>query len=338
MLQTLLMPPTLLALSPPRVPCDTTPAMLRTNASVCAALEGLRAAPLEIGFAAPPAAIPAATPALPASDSQPGAKPPDSTSAGAPPAPGGDAGDQTIVVSAHRYKGWTADPLAGPNKLSFSVMVKSDDLVVAPAMRVYTHVLPKPLRDGLHNLVNLLEEPTVFVNDLLQLHPGRAAKTLARTAINLTMGWGGLFDVSAKAFKMPYRANGFADTMGYYGVKPGPYLVAPLFGPTTVRDLAGRLMDLSLLPMVAGKPFNKPTFGTVRGLIATLDYRAVTDADFQKIRAAGNPYLAYKRWYLTSRQAEIDALKGHKIQMLPVPPVVAPPSAMPPPDRPPPQP
>ena len=72
---------------------------------------------------------------------------------------------------------------------------------------------------------------------------GKAFETLGRLAINSTVGVGGLFDVAGKKADLPYRRNGFANTLGYYGVKPGAYLFLPLIGPTTVRDLVGGAID-----------------------------------------------------------------------------------------------
>ena len=93
----------------------------------------------------------------------------------------------------------------------------------------------------------------------MQLKPRKSLETLGRFAINSTAGIAGLFDVSKnRPINLPRRVNGFAYTLGYYGVKPGPYMYLPLIGPTTVRDLVGRVGDISLLPVVVGGPFSDP--------------------------------------------------------------------------------
>src|SRR3546814_5937005 len=66
--------------------------------------------------------------------------------------------------------------------------------------------------------------PVNFLNFLLQFKIGKAAETLGRFVVNTTFGVGGLVDVAkTKPFNLPYRRNGFANTLGFYGVEPGPY-------------------------------------------------------------------------------------------------------------------
>src|SRR3546814_2534491 len=74
---------------------------------------------------------------------------------------------------------------------------------------------------------------------------GKALETVGRFAINSTIGAAGVFDVAKKApINLPYRSNGFANTLGFYGVEPGPYFFLPLVGPTTLRDMVGDGIDL----------------------------------------------------------------------------------------------
>ncbi|MCE3590054.1 VacJ family lipoprotein, partial [Escherichia coli] len=102
---------------------------------------------------------------------------------------------------------------------------------------------------GIRNFFNNLSEPVSFLNFMLQIKPGRAAETVARFAVNTTVGVGGVIDVARrKPFRRPRRPNGFANTLGFYGVKPGPFLFLPLIGPTTVRDLVGLSIDRMVLP------------------------------------------------------------------------------------------
>ena len=132
------------------------------------------------------------------------------------------------------------DPLNKANEISYAAVQKMDAAVVRPVSLAYKHGLPKPVRDGLHNFLENLHQPDVAINYLLQLKPGKAIETVARFGINTTIGIAGLFDIAKrKPFNLPDRHNGLADTLGYYGVKPGPFLYLPLLGPTTVRDLFG---------------------------------------------------------------------------------------------------
>ncbi|MDI1295677.1 MAG: VacJ family lipoprotein, partial [bacterium] len=154
-------------------------------------------------------------------------------------APGGEPVQPDIVVTASSGKG-VSDPLAGVNAASFDAAQAVDAAIVGPVALAYKTKVPEPVRNGLRNFLYNLREPSIFVNYLLQLKPGKAAETVGRFAVNSTIGVAGLFDFAKRRpFHLPRRPNGFADTFGYYGIRTGPYLFLPLFGPTTVRDLIG---------------------------------------------------------------------------------------------------
>ena len=217
-----------------------------------------------------------------------------------------------IVVTAHQST--PGDPIEVVNEKSFVVVQAVDRLIIGPVAVGYTRAVPKPVRSGLHNVINNLDEPIVFVNFILQLKPGKALETLARLAINSTIGVAGLMDVAKnKPFNLPRRSNGFADTLGYYGVKPGPYLFLPVIGSTTLRDMLGRSVDLLVLPTSVGRPFNQPAFTLSRGTLSSLDERADFDEQLHKLRdESANPYAAVRDYYLRKREAEIDVLKGKR--------------------------
>lgn len=219
---------------------------------------------------------------------------------------------EDIVVTAQPTP--KEDPLKQANEVTFAVAQAADEAIVGPAAMAYKDGLPKPFRKGLHNFLFNIGEPVVAVNFLLQLKPGKAIETVGRFVINSTIGVAGLFDVAKKKpFKLPHRVNGFAYTMGYYGVKPGAYLYLPLIGPTTVRDVTGRLMDLAFLPTVVGAPFNNPYYTLPSGVIYALDDRVLFDDKLQELRNGDRPpYAALREYYLTKRQAEIDELRGKK--------------------------
>jgi len=175
----------------------------------------------------------------------------------------------------------------------------------------YAKAAPKPLRQGVHNALNNLSEPINFVNSLLQFKIGRAVKSLGRFGINSTIGVAGLIDVAKrKPFKLPYQRNGFANTMGFYGIGAGPYMYLPLIGPTSTRDLVGRVLDLSLVPAVAGPPFNSPAYALGTGISRSLDDRVELDEFLRRLRSeCTNPYAAERDYYLAVREAEIAALR-----------------------------
>lgn len=222
-----------------------------------------------------------------------------------------DAEENEIIVTA-RPRFVPGDPFLAINAQSFAVIQSVDKAFVGPVALKYKDTVPRPIRTGMRNFLNNLQEPVVFLNYLLQFKVGKAAETAGRFAINTTLGLGGLFDSAKKhPFNLPRRPNGFAYTLGFYGVKPGPFFFLPLIGPTTLRDVFGRLIDLSVLPFAVGKPFSEPLYAIPTTIVRLIDERAENDEELRALNeGSSDPYTANKENYLQRRQAEIDALRG----------------------------
>lgn len=220
-------------------------------------------------------------------------------------------GDE-ILVTAKRGPP-PGDPAEAVNEVSFAVVQAVDENLIAPIAHGYQDGVPSPIRRGLHNVLNNLDEPIVFVNFLLQLKIGKAFETAGRFVINSTLGVAGIIDVAKKKpFNLPRRSNGLADTLGYYGVGPGPYLFLPLIGSTSLRDLLGRVADLSILPTAFPKPFARSLVSITKGALSSLDDRVENDEILTRVQQSDNPYAAMREYYLTKRQAEIDVLRGKR--------------------------
>lgn len=271
----------------------------------------------------PAPAVPAASPA----QEQPAPATPKPPTAATPPAPRPTDQRGDIVVTA-RPRAVAGDPLQQVNADSFAATQAVDRALVGPVALTYKRTVPKPIRTGLRNVLNNLREPVVFLNFLLQLKPGKAVETVGRFSVNSTVGVGGLIDVAKnKPFNLPRRPNGFANTMGYYGVKPGPFLFMPLIGPTTLRDLIGGGVDRLVLPLSVGAPFTKAYYSIPTGILSAVDYRAEFDEQLNKLREDyPDPYAAARAYYLNRRQAEIDALHamGHTKGSTPPRPAITP--------------
>lgn len=218
------------------------------------------------------------------------------------------------------------DPLHGFNRFSYRISQPFDRFVLHPIVAVYIHVIPRPLRDGARNFLANLFEPVVIANDLLQLRPRRALRTITRMVFNSTAGIAGIFDLARrKPFNLPDHPNGFADTLGFYGVGPGPYLYLPILGPTTFRDVAGGIGDQLLQPRLLGKlihPGNhRPiyrsslklgVYGTIATVTGGLDERARADAALRAIASQSvDPYATLRSSYLQDRAGEIAELHSH---------------------------
>jgi phospholipid-binding lipoprotein MlaA len=251
----------------------------------------------------------------PEATGQPTAQPQSPSPPEAEPAPPSTPdGDQEQIIVTGR-KPSPDDPLEELNVETFKVTRAVDESLIAPVAFAYEDIMPRPVRKGLRNFLRNLGEPIVFVNYLLQLKPDKAAETLGRFLINTTVGVAGVVDVAKKKpFFLPHRSNGFANTLGYYGVKAGPYFYLPLLGPTTLRDFIGDRLDLFLLPSFYGKLLQRREIFVPIAVLGALDHRLEIDDNLKAIRASRDPYLGTRTYYLQKRQAEIDALRGRKAQ------------------------
>lgn len=203
------------------------------------------------------------------------------------------------------------DPFEHLNATSFKAVQSVDKAVVEPLAKAYNKGLPSPARKGFRNFFANLQEPVTFAAYMLQLKPGKAMETAGRFTINTTLGFVGLFDVAKrKPFFLPYRSNGLANVLGFYGVGPGPYMYLPIVGPTTLRDIIGDTVDKMAMPFLIGKPFTQPAYVIPATILNQLGERAAFDDTIQQIRKEDDPYAAYRELYLKQRKAEIEALHG----------------------------
>ena len=139
------------------------------------------------------------------------------------------------------------DPWEGPNRAVFQFNEGVDRWVLEPVAVGWDFVLPDRAQQGIGNFFDNLRMPVVFLNDLLQAKPIAAAQDVGRFAVNTTIGVVGLVDVATR-LGIPENDEDFGQTLGRYGVPPGPYMVLPLLGPSTVRDTAGYAVDVVSQP------------------------------------------------------------------------------------------
>ncbi|MDJ0979586.1 MAG: VacJ family lipoprotein [Erythrobacter sp.] len=221
--------------------------------------------------------------------------------------------DENVIVVEGSYGPPENDPIERINEESYRITQNLDDAIVEPVAYAYRDGLPGPLRQGLGNVVNNLREPNNALNFLLQGKIGKTFETLGRLMINSTLGLGGLIDIAEKpGINLPRRRNGFANTMGFYGIGSGPYLYLPVTGATTARDVTGSFLDQLLLPVAVGEPFNRLEFSVPFYLVSNLEDRLEFDAELARIDDTLNPYAARRDSYLYRREAEIAALKGEE--------------------------
>jgi len=155
------------------------------------------------------------------------------------------------------------DPFESFNRSVFRFNDGVDTAVLRPAATAYRRVLPSPVRTGVGNFFGNLGDVWNFANSVLQLRLQASAENLMRLNVNTLFGLGGLLDIATEA-GIDRHNEDFGQTLGRWGVPPGPYLVIPLLGPSTVRDA-------SVLPIDRiGDPLTYVDGGLVAGSLAVL--------------------------------------------------------------------
>lgn len=136
---------------------------------------------------------------------------------------------------------YSYDPWARLNRSIYRFNARFDEAIFLPVADTYDR-LPLPLRHGVRNFFLNLAEPNSALNYLLQWRPVAGLRSVGRFVVNTTLGIGGLFDVAAHC-RLANPLTGFSVTLARWGLHPGPYLVIPLLGPSTLRDGTGLLVD-----------------------------------------------------------------------------------------------
>jgi phospholipid-binding lipoprotein MlaA len=139
------------------------------------------------------------------------------------------------------------DPWERVNRTTFKVNMAIDHAVARPVARTYEKITPRVVRTGVSNFLDNLFYPVTMANDLLQLKFKPFGQDTGRFLMNTTIGIGGLFDPASRA-GLPKNEEDLGQTFGYWGAKPGPYLMIPILGPSDVRDGIGRVGDIWLSP------------------------------------------------------------------------------------------
>jgi len=135
------------------------------------------------------------------------------------------------------------DPLEPFNRGVYQFNDTVDVAVIKPVAIAYRDVVPQPVRRGVGNFFNNLQDAWSIVNNALQFKGWAAADSLARFGVNTFIGLGGILDVASE-MKIERHTKDFGHTLGYWGVAPGPFLMLPFFGPSTVRDATALVVDV----------------------------------------------------------------------------------------------
>lgn len=186
-----------------------------------------------------------------------------------------------------------SDPLEPVNRAIWTFNWDyADKYVLKPASQTYVTYVPQPMRTGVYNAVLNINEPFSAVNSLLQLKVNRAAQTTGRFVLNSTIGLFGLFDVAQYA-GLTRQEEQFGEVLGYYGVDDGPFLMLPLFGPSSVRDGTGDIVDSLYWPMAVIDFWPN----VARYMIIGLETRAQLEEQEALLEDSADPYEFVKQVY-----------------------------------------
>lgn len=204
------------------------------------------------------------------------------------------------------------DPFEGFNRTMFGFNDELNTYALRPFAHGYAFIVPRPVRTGISNFFDNLQYPVRFINSVLQGKITRSAQETGKFIVNSTAGVGGLIRVSDHVSSLAdVPAEDFGQTLGVWGIAPGPYVVIPVLGPSDCRDLVGFAGDLAM------QPLNWHTFGILHyaqsntigiALSGTRSVnglpKAVESYDQLKSEAV-DPYVAMRDGYLSYRAAQV---------------------------------
>ena len=207
------------------------------------------------------------------------------------------AGCATLPSGKHDPR----DPLERFNRSMFAFNDAVDKAVAKPVAKAYVKVTPRFVRTGVSNVFNNLNTLGTAVNDVLQGKMKQAGRDSARFLMNSTLGLGGLFDPATPA-GLELNDEDFGQTFGKWGVKPGPYLMLPLLGPSTFRDTVGKLADQFTYPVYWLE--DDSTRLIIRG-VSLLDMRAdLLDLD-EQLEQSYDRYAFVRNAWLQRREFQV---------------------------------
>ena len=209
-----------------------------------------------------------------------------------------EAGNSTVA----------GDPWEKFNEKMFSFNREVDRWFLEPVAAGYDFVLPDVAQTGVRNAIRNIDVLRRLVNSLLQLKFEGAAREILRFTINSTFGIGGLIDFAKISSGIPESDEDTGQTMGVYGMKPGPYLILPFFPPMSVRDGIGAICDRLMNPLLYGGIYVTGSTGVSNAvsILNAINERSYNRETFEQIEGlVVDPYSALRNAYLQNREAAI---------------------------------
>lgn len=214
-----------------------------------------------------------------------------------------------------------SDPLEPVNRVFFTFNRAMDTMFLRPLTEVYVGIVPEFIRAGIHNLLETLSFPFIAANDLLQGEVDRFMQTTARFVTNVSLGFG-VLDIAGEL--APGHDEDFGQTLAVWGFPSGPYLMLPLFGPTTLRDGIGAGAEIYAAPVSrlvdAATTSQTISFAVTAGRTGAiaLDTRARFLGQIEELEKTSlDFYATIRSLYVQKRREEIR--NGKITEPLPIP-------------------
>ena len=196
-----------------------------------------------------------------------------------------------------------SDPWQGFNRTMYRFNYRFDKYVFLPVVRGYQWITPDIVETGIHNFFRNLGDVTTLINSILQLNLEKTMNTTTRLALNSTVGLLGFIEI---ADDVPRSDEDFGQTLGYWGVGSGPYLVLPILGPSSLRDGVGQGVDWYARSLIREELTDfEPWQDLAIDLLWSIDIRANTAFRYYE---TGSPfeYELVRMLYTTKRQLDVE--------------------------------
>lgn len=202
-----------------------------------------------------------------------------------------------LVGCAHSPPSNPQDPFESVNRKVYTFNLTLDQYILRPTAQGYAKVTPAPAQRSIGDFFSNVRYPITVVNSFLQAKLHNGTSDLTRLIVNSTLGFGGFFDV-ATGLGLPKHNEDFGQTLGYWGLGQGVYLMLPLLGPSTGRDGIGMVADRFLSPStyISNLYITLPA-----NALYLVQYRTSLLGLDNTLRSAFDPYLFVRTGYLQDR-------------------------------------
>ena len=178
------------------------------------------------------------------------------------------------------------------------------DYFFSPLAKGYRAIMPEEGRIAVRNVFHNISAPARLVSSIVQLDAGKSGRVLSRFLINSTFGLGGMLDVAGQEFEIDKVDEDFGQALAVRGVPAGPYLVLPIFGPSTTRHAFGRVIDSLLNPITYfGAGFLVNAGVSAAEQVNTFSFFI---DEFESLEEGSiDPYESMRHFYLKNRERQI---------------------------------